>query len=266
MAAKASGADDYRWALRLAADCNVTAGITYRVVNGFEIKLDVYGRWTTQPLRPTVMFMHGGGWMKDATKETWSLWFLPFLQLGWVVVNVDYRPTGFAGAPAAVVDCIHALRWIGRHAQRFGIDRDRLVLAGLSAGAHLALITALNPRVRPKAAAVVNWCGITDVTAIAHGPKRQTFATDWLGDRGDLAAAVSPLTYVRAGLPPIVTVHGDRDCIVPYEQAVRLHEALRKADVVQELITLPGADHPDLEAHLNAYPRVFEFLNRAGLS
>ena len=58
-----------------------------------------------------------------------------------------------------------------------------------------------------------------------------------------IARRVSPLTYVRRGLPPILTLHGDRDLVVPYDHAVRLHAALDDAGVTNELYTLAGREH-----------------------
>ena len=54
---------------------------------------------------------------------------------------------------------------------------------------------------------------------------------------------VSPLTYVRADQPPVLTIHGDADPTVNYQQAVRLQEALTKAGVQNQLITIPGGHH-----------------------
>ena len=78
----------------------------------------------------------------------------------------------------------------------------------------------------PKVAAIINWFGITDVADVIDGPHRANLAAQWLGslrNRDEVARRVSPLTYVRAGLPPILTIHGDSDQLVPYQEPVRLH-------------------------------------------
>ena len=64
-----------------------------------------------------------------------------------------------------------------------------------------------------------------------------------LSDKETIAQKMSPLTYVRKGLPPIFTVHGDKDQLVPYAHAVRLHDGLTKAGVPNQLITIPGGRH-----------------------
>ena len=98
----------------------------------------------------------------------------------------------------------------------------------------------------PKPAAAINWFGITDVGDVIDGPNRANAAMTWFGslpNRDEIAKRVSPLTYVRAGLPPILTIHGDADRVVPYQHAVRLHDALTKAGVPNQLLTIPGGGH-----------------------
>ena len=68
----------------------------------------------------------------------------------------------------------------------------------------------------------------------------------WMGSQpnaAEIARSVSPLTYVRPGLPPVLTIHGDKDDVVPYTQATRLHEALDKARVANKLVTVTGGGH-----------------------
>ena len=78
----------------------------------------------------------------------------------------------------------------------------------------------------------------------------------------EIAKRVSPLTYVRAGLPPILTIHGDKDQLVPYQHAVRLHDALTKAGVANQLLTIPAGGHGNFkpEERTKAYQKIREFL------
>ena len=91
-------------------------------------------------------------------------------------------------------------------------------------------------------------------------------ALRWLGIQTDalaIAKQVSPLTYVESGLPPILTIHGDMDTVVPYSHAVRLHEALTKADVPNQLITIPQGGHGNFSRQemIQAYEAIWSFLN-----
>ena len=69
----------------------------------------------------------------------------------------------------------------------------------------------------PKVAAIINLFGITDVADLLQGPDLRAYAVSWLGsapEHEELARRISPLTYVRPGLPPILTIHGDADKVV----------------------------------------------------
>ena len=70
---------------------------------------------------PTLLYIHGGGWV-GGVKETHFLDFLPYLEMGFAVVNVEYRMGRVALAPGAVEDCRCALRWVLNNAEEYGID------------------------------------------------------------------------------------------------------------------------------------------------
>ncbi len=85
-----------------------------------------------------------------------------------------------------------------------------------------------------------------------------------MDDRHEIARRVSPLTYVRPGLPPILTIHGDADPTVPYTHAVQLHKALTEAGVPNQLLTIPGGKHGRFSRTetLKAYTTILEFLKK----
>jgi len=254
--------------------------VTYVTASGIEQKLDIYKRRDTTGPQPTVIYMHGGFWAAG-TKEGALTAIMPWMEMGWNVVNVEYRLARVALAPAAVEDCLCALRFINNQAKTYDIDTTRIVLTGESAGGHLSLTTGIIPETAgldrecagaplPKVAAIINWFGITDVYDVIEGPHRANAAMQWfaaLPNREDLARRVSPLTYVRSGLPPILTVHGDADTTVPYQHAVRLHEALNKAGVTNQLVTVPGGKHGNFtpEERTKVYAAIREFLGKNGL-
>lgn len=243
------------WTASVANDIRIVNNITYLTASNWDAKLDVYTPRSGGP-HPTVLHFHGGGWV-GGSRESVVLRALPFLELGFAVVNVSYRLGSVERAPAAVEDGLCALRWVVRNAKEYGFDVNRIVTTGYSAGAHLALTTAMIPasagldRQCPgneplTVAAVVNWYGITDVADLLDGPNIRAYAVAWLGsrpDRVDVARRVSPLTYVRKGLPPILTIHGDADPTVPHAHATRLHAALMQAGVSSELHTVPKGLH-----------------------
>jgi acetyl esterase/lipase len=278
------------WATHLANRYQVMPDVTYLTASGFEAKLDVYRRRDVQTPQPTLVFYHGGGWVAGS-KDAATMSFMPWIEMGWNVVNVGYRLLRVAGAPAAVEDALCALRFIAAPAQakQYNIDTARIVVTGESAGGHLALAAGMIPasagftnicsgggftgfdNAVPPVAAIINWYGITDLNDMLAGPNARSYAVQWIGaapNRGDLAKSVSPLTYVRAGLPPILTIHGDADPIVPYSHATRLHDALVKAGVNHELHTVTKGGHGNFrpEERTQIYTKVREFLTRIRLS
>jgi dipeptidyl aminopeptidase/acylaminoacyl peptidase len=102
---------------------------------------------------------------------------------------------------------------------------------------------------------------------LLSGPNKQDYAVDWIGNQNDkeaIAVRVSPLTYVRKGLPPIFTVHGDNDQLVPYNQAVRLRDALTKVGVPNRLLTIPGGRHGGFKKGemIEIHDAIMEFLKK----
>src|SRR3989441_9531384 len=128
----------------IAAPYRIVPNITYVTANNFEAKLDVYSRTDTQAPQPTIIYIHGGGWT-GGTKETQTFSLMPYLEMGWNAVNVEYRLARVSPAPAAVEDCLCALRWVIRNAKQYGFDTAKLVVSGGSAGGHLALTTGIIP-------------------------------------------------------------------------------------------------------------------------
>jgi acetyl esterase/lipase len=275
------------WAAHVQNQYAVQANVTYLTASGYESKLDIYRRRDVQTPQPTLVFYHGGGWIRG-TKEAAFMSLMPWLEMGWNVVNVEYRMARVAEAPAAVEDAICALRYIVTNAKDNNIDIDKIVVSGESAGGHLALAVGMTPSTAgfasicagggfrgnetnvPKVAAIINWYGITDVNDLLAGPNARAYAVQWVGsgrNRDEVAKAVSPITYVRAGLPPILSIQGDADLVVPYSQNTRLRDALTKAGTPNELLTIPGGGHGNFkpEERSKAYAKIREFLAKNGL-
>lgn len=271
------------WATTAPSRIQAQSDLTYLVVSGHESKLDIYRRRGRGGPDPTLIYFHGGGWA-SGHKGDGMMYTLAWLEMGWDVVNVDYRLRGVAPAPAAVEDCLCALRWIGEHAAEYQIDTSRLVVMGDSAGGHLALMTGMAPASAgldrpcnrsgnaplPKVAGIVNWYGVTDMSDLLKGPNRREDAVQWLAkadNREDLARRISPVTWARADVPPIITIHGDSDPSVPYSQAIKLRDALNAVHARNELVTIKGGKHGGFtpEERVRAYLEIRRFLAQYGL-
>jgi acetyl esterase/lipase len=261
------------------------SGIVYYRADNVDLKLDVFTPGPETVVRPTVIYIHGGGWV-HLRKEERLFYFMSYLARGMNAVNVEYRLANVARAPAAVEDVRCALQWVYGHAKEYGFDVNKLIVIGESAGGHLALMAGLlNPgdgfddaaawslRNTPvKAAAIINYFGPTDLVALLQEPVPPTFLIEWLGpgaNRMELARQISPLTYVRKGGPPTISIQGDKDASVPHSQAVALHQALQTAGVPNELVTIPMGQHGQRnwprEQNLRAQQAIFSFLEKNGI-
>lgn len=269
------------WAARSASDYDVVPNVTYVVAGNTEVKLDIYRRHGVTTPQPTLIHFHGGFWARG-TKEATQMSLIPWFEMGWNVVNVEYRLAGVALAPAAVEDCQCALRFVAAQAKMYNFDVNRIVTMGESAGGHLALTTGMIPEsaglarecegapALPKVAAIINWYGVADVGDVIDGPHKANLAVQWFGslpNRDELARRLSPLTYIRADQPPVLTIHGDADTTVNYQQAVRLQEALSKAGVQNQLLTIPGGHHGNFppDERVKIYIAIREFLKKNNL-
>ncbi|RIK55720.1 alpha/beta hydrolase [candidate division KSB1 bacterium] len=287
ISAQTQGSHPDKWVDYVAVDYDMIPNITYATASNTELKLDLYLPKDRSKPHPTLILFHGGGWVAGQ-KERNVFWLLPYLSMGWAAINVEYRMAPNSLAPAAVEDCRCALRWATYNAARYNLDASKFVLTGTSAGGHLALITGMLPaqnvfdrqcptndstrwtkgtEPETKVAAIVNWFGITDVADLIDGPNAKHYAIEWFGsmsNRQELARQVSPLSYARAGLPPVITIHGDQDNVVPYSHATQLHAALDKAGVPNQLVTIRGAGHGGFnrEMMVNSFAAIREFLRK----
>jgi acetyl esterase/lipase len=235
---------------------------------------------------PGVIMFHGGGWTDNkpaALKASMSSFFDRFLAHGFLVCNVEYRladgTANGAIAPAAVQDALLAAQWFWDHMDYYHVDKTRYVVTGGSAGGHLALMVGMATpaaRLGPtspndyKIAAIVNGYGPSDVTDLLA--RNVSWAVQWLPantpNRAAIAQEVSPVTYVRKDIPPLITVQGMNDTTVPTAESQNLYNLLTAAGAVTALHFVAGAGHgfstpatawPDAEAAM------FSFLAAQGI-
>ena len=232
----------------------------YREVLGFRpLELDLHRPPGDGPF-PAIVYLHGGGWRRGSRRTTIPASLCSTLaSRGFVVAAVDYRLSGEARFPAQLDDVRAAVDWL-----RSEVDCARTFLWGESAGAHLALLAALDGG---YVDGVVAWYPPTDLLGLSGDVTRET---SLLGvsprDNPSLARQASPLSFVRADAPPILLMHGDADDMVPPDQSVRLASALRAVGAPVELDLVPGARHmwadaPDVGAIVD---RSVEFLRKLG--
>ena len=204
--------------------------------------------------RAAIVFFFGGGWRGGSPKQ-FAEHCRYFASRGMVAMTADYRV--FSRHRAQVKDCVSdarsALRWIRGHAGDLGIDPNRIVASGGSAGGHLAATLGtleefdesgedLSIRVRPDALVLFN--PALDLTAEGFGVDRENDRIAALHERlGAEPEALSPLHHVSRTVPPTILFHGTADTTVPFAQAEHFCEAIQDRGGRCELADYEEAGH-----------------------
>lgn len=198
--------------------------------------------------RAAFITIHGGGWRGGVPRRMYPFADY-FAKLGMVGISVEYRLATQKPTPGGLTpfDCVNdvksAIRFLKTNAANFGIDADKIVVSGGSAGGHLAVATALldalndpadDARISTTPAAMVLLFPVIDTSAeIGYG-------NALLGDRWK---EIDPNSHVRAGLPPTLTFHGTGDTVTPFAGAEKFHQAMKAAGNDSELVINDGGVH-----------------------
>jgi acetyl esterase len=234
----------------LAAAVEVRTDIPFSNTAGETLLMDAHIPEGAGPFA-AVILVHGGGWSNGSKQAEFIKPLFPVLDgsgLAWF--SIDYRLSPKYQHPAAAEDVEQAIRYVKNHAREFRVDPNRLALMGESAGGHLVALVAAHHQPDTGVAAVVDFYGAFDLEALiaAKGQVSKGF-TDFLGvsDLSEKSRAAmrkaSATTYVKAGLPPFLLVHGTADQAVPYEQSVNFCAQLKSAGDRCELYTVQDGIH-----------------------
>ena len=255
-----------------AGGVRILTGVPYADLPGMRpLELDLYLPPGGDTPDPVVVFLHGGGWRLGTRRSLGPSYAgttpHPFEQVaaaGITVASADYRLSGERTWPAQLHDAKAAVRWLRSRGHEVGLDAERIGAWGESAGGHLALLLGLTGEVADldgdvgivdgssAVNAVAAWYAPSDLTALpgdlgadpGAGDTReaQLFGAP-LSGVPEVVREASPITYVSAGAPPILLLHGDSDRLIPGVQSVRLDAALRDVGAHVAFETYPGADH-----------------------
>ncbi|MGV2619601.1 UNVERIFIED_CONTAM: alpha/beta hydrolase [Halobacillus marinus] len=202
---------------------------------GSRNRMDLYRHKRCPDRAPVLIHLHGGGFV-SGKKSTQSLPMIQhFVKRGWVCISANYRLLPNAEFPEPLIDVKKLIAWVRRHAGTYNIDPDKIVLAGNSAGGHLATMAALtvnDPVYQP---------GFEEAdTTIAA-------AISFYGYYGRMEMEKelsSPLNHDAKDAPPFFLVHGDRDTYVSQKGARRLSQHIAGSSVHPVVyVELPGAEH-----------------------
>ncbi|HEY4258618.1 MAG TPA: alpha/beta hydrolase [Schlesneria sp.] len=277
-------------AVAFGSTCRAEVVIEQDLVYGkggeVELKLDLARPKEGEGPFPGLVLIHGGGWSGGKRQD-----FKPVMQQaaekGYVAITITYRLTepdpatkqGKIPFPAQIEDCKCAVRWLKANAQKYHVDPDHIGVGGASAGGHLSLLVGLtdaksklegqggNADQSSRVQAVVNIFGPTEmVECWKTSPQARPFIQGLIGkpdDAPDAYKAASPVTYVTDDDPPVLTLHGASDTLVPPSQAQLLDDAIKLTKAKHELLILEGQGHGfNGESQKKAADAMWAFLDK----
>lgn len=239
-------------------------------------KLDLYFPETGDGPFPLVLHIHGGGFGMGDKRDDHMDTYLKLLDYGLAVGSIEYRLSGEAIFPAAVLDCRQAVRFMRRHAADYAIDPERIGVLGGSAGGNLSAMLGMNipdgafpgeegmtfdgscavrfaidqfgpidfrrmdDQARANGVSFADHDEASSAESSYMGGALPTLSDEWL-------AKANPTTYISGAMAPLLVQHGCLDRLVPFAQSVEfVHAICRKLGYGRvDFVPLPTADHED---------------------
>ena len=227
--------------------------LTYCTIAGMDLKLDAYFPSIAESAVPVLVFIHGGSWKAGDKSVGLEENFRQMLNEDYLVISLNYRLLPDHPFPAPIDDVMCAIRHLRVEAANYGLDPNRIAVMGASAGGHLAAMIGLAgpgdglglsgpyQGVSSEVQAVIMLAGPSDLTAWTVG-EVGTLPID--SPQGvDPLAWINPVSYIHAGAPPFLLIHGDRDNVVPVSQSENFYQLLTADGVIAQLQVVENADH-----------------------
>ena len=264
--------------------------VVYGKAGDVELHLDIaYPTQSEGPFPALVYIYAGWGWYSDCNRGCYNNTISKAARRGYVAVTIDFRRLDVKQDgrsrypfPAQVEDAKAAVRWLRSNSAKYNIDPNRIGALGWSGGGHMALMLGLtdptdglegssgNEGFSSKVQAVVSAAGIVDMamyyeqslkTYRSYIPMIENMMQGTPDERPKEYEAASPITYVRADSPPVLTLHGDKDRNVWLQQAEELDTKMKEVGAYHKLVVDPGATHLDFLLFRLHEQTIFDFLD-----
>ncbi|MEJ8554780.1 alpha/beta hydrolase fold domain-containing protein [Tepidibacter sp. Z1-5] len=260
---------------------NVFEDITYKFVDGQELKLDIYmANVLDDEKRPAIVYVHGGFWA-FGNKKSEIPYFKDLINIlnnkGFTFVSIDYRLTNKnTKFPEPVKDVKDAIRWLRKNAVSYNIDENKIGICGNSAGGHLALLEGLTDdsmylgnedlkNISSKVNFIISFFGPTDLTLV-KGKKYTATTKNLIGgtinDMKDIYINASPMYCLSENTPPILLIHGEKDTIVPISQSKALYEKSKSLGIDVEFVPVKNASHGLISTAGEINPSLNDITNK----
>ncbi len=256
--------------------------IQFAEVEGRKLMLDLY--IPASKLSPyLIVWVHGGAWHSGSRESP----PLSFVQAGYALASVDYRLSVEARFPAQIHDIKAAIRYLRANAAKHGYRSDKIIIAGSSAGAHLAVLTGVTNNDRAlegnlgeyantssSIQAILDYYGPTNFTSIlkqstphgvgVRGPAMALLLGKTVDNIPEMAQKASPVFQVDAHDPPLLIFHGDQDVQVPINQSHELVGVYTSNNLKVQLEVVYGAGHSESPYFDQKYQQIVDtFLSEA---
>jgi len=231
---------------------------------GNPLSLDVYGA-SSGDVKPAVVVVHGGSW-NGGTRSDFPKWNHWLVDQGYVVFDIDYRLAPQPNWQSATQDVKDAVIWVKTHADKFGIDPERMALLGRSAGGQLALQAAYTAMAdtlsssintqNTQVQAVIAFYAPADLKWGYENPafirvndgsaQLRAFTGGTPETVPDVYKQASPITFVSPSTPPTLLIHGEKDQLVGTHHTVTLNGILQEqhqGDEKHKVLFIPYGQH-----------------------
>lgn len=222
---------------------------------------------------PSLILLHGGGWT-NGSRHSLSAYIDSFKKRlpGYAIFNIDYRlVSSTVHFTNQENDINTAIDFIVTHANKYYINTNKLVMVGVSAGAHLALLQSYKIS-SPKIAAVVDFFGPADLTSMYNNPWNAMIphlmesAIGGTPQTNKAYHELSSVNFINADTPPTLIFHGKQDYIVDVSQSKLLQQKLQQAGVKNNLVIYPDSGHGWFGNTLSdSFDKIEAFLKTCGL-
>ncbi|MGB5358956.1 MAG: alpha/beta hydrolase [Eudoraea sp.] len=254
--------------LRLSAQPELNAAkvdrnVVFGMYSGLALLMDVY--YPNDPNGYGIIHISGSSWSRGLSldagmlnhKRHVKLEGEVFVEAGYTLFSINHRATPRFNYPAAIEDAQRAVRFIRYHADKYGINPERIGAVGGSSGGHLVCMlgvldgneileddTPIN-RMSAKVQCVIARAATTNFLSVDIG---ESFLGVKVRDKPSTieykrAYQASPINHVSADDPPFLLVHGDKDPIVPYVLSEDMYKKLQEMNVPAKLITIEDGVH-----------------------
>ncbi len=220
---------------------------------GDSTAMDVYLPDNAETGRPGVLWIHGGGW-SSFHRDVHTDHAIRLARAGYVSATIDYRLVPEGVYTDLVKDCFCALAHFRANADAYGMDPNRVAIAGYSAGGHLVSMlgttydlaeTAPDCGAGPAAPpnAVISGAGIHDMRAMPASSVVSDFVGGSKSEVPERYDVMSPILQIDTETPPFLLIHGTADLFVDIEQSEDMQAALRVEGIEARMLTIEGGGH-----------------------